>query len=261
MGARVNGYLVADAQHPYPLVGKSYRVNGLRGFSPTQLSGCVLHLRADMGITLNGSTVSAWANQGTAGGSATQGTGSAQPTFTASGFGTASRPYLKFDGGDQLVETALSLTAASARTILIVAKRDTAGGGAIFSFRRSSRYLAALCLISGGVSYISGNGVDAGSNVTVTAGTLASTSSAFRMRQSYTGSGDAPTASLNGAALTVTAGTQGNETGTAGYLIGNNPAGAPWTGAIAEIIAYDRALTAAELAVLDAYQKTFFGLP
>lgn len=47
------------------------------------LSPSVL-LRADVGITLNGSDVSAWANQGSLGGSFSQGTASAQPAFNAS---------------------------------------------------------------------------------------------------------------------------------------------------------------------------------
>jgi hypothetical protein len=43
-------------------------------------------LRSDLGITLNGASVSSWANQGTAGGSFSQGTASQQPGYNASGF-------------------------------------------------------------------------------------------------------------------------------------------------------------------------------
>jgi len=56
-----------------------------------------LWFRADLGITLNGATVSAWANQGTdAAGSLAQGVAANQPTYTAvSSLG--SRPALSFD--------------------------------------------------------------------------------------------------------------------------------------------------------------------
>jgi hypothetical protein len=54
-------------------------------FLPTQLAGCVLWLRADLGITI-GTGVSAWADQSGTGDSnknVTQGTGSQQPTRNA----------------------------------------------------------------------------------------------------------------------------------------------------------------------------------
>lgn len=73
-------------------------------FAPVDLAGCALWLRADKGITLNGSTVAAWANQGTLGGSFTQGIAASQPTFSAAG-GPNSRAALTFDGGDYLTST------------------------------------------------------------------------------------------------------------------------------------------------------------
>jgi len=101
-----------------------------RAWVPTILPGCVLHLRADLGITLNGSTVSAWANQGTLGGSFTQATAARQPTYSAAG-GAGSKPTLSFDGGDFL---ASSLAASSwkflhetAHTIFIVSRVASLG--------------------------------------------------------------------------------------------------------------------------------------
>ena len=48
-------------------------------------SGILLHFRADTGITLNGSDVSTWADQGTGGYDLTQGDGGRQPAFSATG--------------------------------------------------------------------------------------------------------------------------------------------------------------------------------
>jgi len=52
-------------------------------FSPASLSGLVLWLRADLGITLNGGNVSAWADQSGAGNTFNQPTASKQPVFNA----------------------------------------------------------------------------------------------------------------------------------------------------------------------------------
>lgn len=80
---------------------KRSEIDDRRVWTPRRTQGCVLWLRADLGVTLNGSTVSAWANQGTLGGSFTQGTAASQPTFSAAG-GPNSRAALAFDGGDYL---------------------------------------------------------------------------------------------------------------------------------------------------------------
>ena len=105
-----------------------------RLFLPTQLSGCALWLRADLGVTLNGSTVSAWANQGTAGGSCSQGTGAAQPTYAASGFGARSRPYLQFDGTGDYLDAALALAGTQWTVVAAVAYRSLVNSCTIGSF-------------------------------------------------------------------------------------------------------------------------------
>lgn len=59
---------------------------GVRPYLPRDEEGCFLWLRSDLGITISGTGgVSAWANQGTAGGTFTQGTASQQPSYTVSG--------------------------------------------------------------------------------------------------------------------------------------------------------------------------------
>lgn len=57
----------------------------IKNYLPSQEAGVFLWLRGDLGITLNGSTVSAWANQGTAGGSFIQATAARQPSYNVSG--------------------------------------------------------------------------------------------------------------------------------------------------------------------------------
>jgi hypothetical protein len=65
-------------------------------------SGILLHFRADTGITLNGSDVSAWADQSTGGFDLTQGTAGRQPAFSAAGGpnGTEAVDFAGVTGGD-----------------------------------------------------------------------------------------------------------------------------------------------------------------
>jgi len=56
-----------------------------RPFSPLDVSGCALWLRADLGVTAPGGFVSAWADQSGNARHFTQGTGANQPTYDQSG--------------------------------------------------------------------------------------------------------------------------------------------------------------------------------
>lgn len=67
-----------------------------RRFSPLELSPA-LWLRSDLGVTLNGSTVSAWADQSGNGRHFTQGTGAAQPNYDATG-GPTGGPSIELGG-------------------------------------------------------------------------------------------------------------------------------------------------------------------
>jgi len=95
--------------------------SGSGGPTLPALSNMTLRLRADLGITLNGATVSAWANQGTAGGSFTQGTASDQPTYVASALN--GKPGVLFDGTNDFLTNASALSTwitASSYTAFVV---------------------------------------------------------------------------------------------------------------------------------------------
>lgn len=94
-------------------------------FVPTALSGCVLWLRADRGITLNGSGVMRWTDQSGNGNDVVQNTAPDQPTVTASAIG--GKPALAFNGTSQYLEnSAFSIT--SPLTIFAVAQYAAVGG-------------------------------------------------------------------------------------------------------------------------------------
>ncbi len=65
-------------------------------FSPVQRSGLLFWYRSDLGITLNGSGVSAWADQSGNGRDLTQATAAKQPIYSASDASYSGAPSLNF---------------------------------------------------------------------------------------------------------------------------------------------------------------------
>lgn len=72
---------------------------------PSHIHGLVLWLRSDLGITLNGSDVSAWADQSEADRDVTQGTTNQQPTYSAADGNWNGKPSLDFDDVDDLLQS------------------------------------------------------------------------------------------------------------------------------------------------------------
>jgi len=72
-------------------------------FSPTDLSGLSLWVKADAGVTLSGSNVTAWADQSGNGNNVIANTGE-EPTFVSSFLNN--KPAIQFNGAGQIVEIA-----------------------------------------------------------------------------------------------------------------------------------------------------------
>jgi hypothetical protein len=92
------------------------------GFNPASISGLANWWDASDSstVTLNGSTVSSWANK-SGGPALAQGTAAAQPTYTTAGVN--SRNVLTFDGGDVLSASATYGTQSN--TIFFVARENS----------------------------------------------------------------------------------------------------------------------------------------
>jgi hypothetical protein len=92
------------------------------GFSPARISGLAnwWDASASSTVTLNGTTVSSWANRAS-GPALAQGTAAAQPTYTLSG--VSGKNVLTFDGGDVLSASATYGTQSN--TIFFVAREDS----------------------------------------------------------------------------------------------------------------------------------------
>jgi hypothetical protein len=120
-------------------------------FIPTQLPGCKLWLRADMGITLNSTRVSQWNDLSGNGINVAQATGALQPLFNASDASYSRQPTLTFDAvrGDTLQNTSFALSQPF--TVVIAGECTTTGvycaffdssvaGRVTFRFSSSSTY-------------------------------------------------------------------------------------------------------------------------
>lgn len=88
-------------------------------FSPTDIAGLKLWLKADAGVTLNGSTVSQWDDQSGNGNHASQSTASYQPTFVANQLN--GKPVLRFDGSNDFLNGIL-IESSTKIAIFCVAK-------------------------------------------------------------------------------------------------------------------------------------------
>jgi len=88
---------------PLPVNRKIFRHKGSAPFSPTDLTGLSLWLKADAGVTLSGANVTVWADQSGNGNNASANSGQ-EPTFISSF--SNSKPAIEFDGQGQIVEIA-----------------------------------------------------------------------------------------------------------------------------------------------------------
>jgi hypothetical protein len=94
--------------------------------SPIPTKGLVFWLRSDMGITLNGGTVSEWKAINDSSISFTQATASSQPTYNTNQIN--GHPALSFDGGDFMDSGAISALDTDLHTWFIVGKLNNTTG-------------------------------------------------------------------------------------------------------------------------------------
>lgn len=229
--------------------------------TPAQIFGAnlVLWARADLGVTLNGSTVAAWADQSGAGNNLAQGTGAAQPTFLASGInGLADMQY---SGGQFLIGTATDIV-TTALTAAIIMKTSTLAnadqpfgkGEATTQWLFAGATAGKIRLsIGGGNNAISDNAVNDNAVHYVT-GRWASAVSGGLITLSVDGVDQATTSTFVG----TISGIDKNGTGSE---ISSADAGASfYTGQLPEVVLANVLASAAQLAALNAYLKSRAGL-
>lgn len=186
----------------------------------------------------------------------TQGTGAKQPT---TGVTTENgKNVLDFDGGDSfVVPSALHAITNSANTIFVVSQtssNNTTQRMINGTQAGSTRYLLGFENVVGRVSFLSNN-ASSGSLLNNTA-----TKTNFSLYTAFR-SGTTMSLSVNGG--TATTNTSANDEADIDTMaIGAQASGASnqLTGSIAEIIIYDRALSAAEIALVENYLSNEWGV-
>lgn len=220
-------------------------------FVPTQLSGCVLWLRADLGVTLDGSNnVSQWSDQSSSGNNYAQGTSGNRPAWNATGNARGTGPAIVFTNNNELLTRTSSPLGASTFTLFLVLKIASASGGTIADFGDT-----------GGQGW----GVDTNAskrNVTVNFATTdnlvadgAAQTTSWE-EQTWGRDGTNWTLSVNGASQSLLASTSSPSVMNASSILGDRSFTAgtnPYAGRMDEVIGYSRRLSATEQAQVEAY--------
>lgn len=216
-------------------------------FSPLDISGLVGWWRADLGITI-ATGVSAWTDQSGTGNHLAQGAPANQPLFSASVAALGGRPALTYDGTakwifrDPLVGViAQPYTIASAWSLT-----DNTLTRRLYDGNAGNR---EQCF-TGVNNYVIGAGSNISATVTPNTG------------------GHASIGVYNGASGTVAVDTTNTGAGAVGaasagamYVGADFTGGANWFGSIAEVLLYNKALSAAEQGRLQGYLKGRYGTP
>lgn len=214
--------------------------------------------RADMGVTLNGSTVSNWADQSGSRKDYTQATATKQPTFSASG-GPNSTAMMTLDGvDDDLVATTAPNLPAPGTTPtyvwLVIRQESYTAGEGIFGpyFAPDGNDYIVLVQNPTSPSLRQANGGTAQDNSGLAVGTWG------RVELAFTNS----TADfIKCASTSVTGANVGNNSGQTGRILGRRTGlGSLYTNfSIAEILYANRIPTTGERAALDAYCTERYG--
>jgi hypothetical protein len=225
-------------------------------FSPTDLSGITLWLKADAGVTLSGSNVTAWADQSGNGNNASSSEGS-RPTFVSNVLN--SKPVLRFDGAGQQ----MALTSSIGETeysIFIVCKNNDNTNGSMLLWTTEEDYGRYIGVITDVGFYadarnkfiLSEADAGGGGEGSIIAWSSASANNDFFIGTATQNGGGK--AYLNGYGGTDSLGTFGG--GNTFDLIGGYGFGYELDGDVAEIISYNRAVTGTERQQVEAYLNT-----
>jgi hypothetical protein len=240
-------------------------------------SGRVLWLKADDGpqteggqTASNGSRVARWLDRSGGGRHASQTATGQQPTLADDGIGGL--PAVRFDGLDDWLTNTTDNLAASGqpRTVLAVGRVAKEGrGGAILCFRRTTAgggtVFAAQHINLGGVYYVYSDGVNGAGNSTLPIDRFRMLHEPFVTTFVSRGADQKLLVSINGQDQPVSQpGAVGPDAGAAGFTIGSRedipPGSQCWAGDLAEILVYERELSADELREAGAYLATKYGL-
>jgi hypothetical protein len=240
-------------------------------------SGRVLWLRADDGPqtangqpTAHGGRIARWLDRSGGNRHADQTNTNQQPTLVDSAIGGL--PAVRFDGADDWLTNATDNLCASGqpRTVLAVGRAAKEGrGGALLCFRRTTAgggtVFAAQHINLTGVYYVYSDGVNGAGNSTLPIDRFRGLHEPFVSTFVSRGAGQKLLVTINGQDQPVSQpGAIGPDSGAAGFTIGSRedipPGDQCWAGDLAEILVYDRELSADEFKDAGAYLTTKYAL-
>lgn len=234
------------------LVSPQYQTTPSGETSPLIILGAALVAwwRADLGITLNGSNVSAWADQSGNGWHLTQGTAVNQPAFSASG-GPNSQAMVNFDGtNDVLPNAALARPAPGTEPSLIflILRQDVYANRRFCGAGVSNTLNIHQSALDPQIRML--NAANGPTNSALVVGAWGRIIGFFNNNT---------TDYLKIIATTVTGTNCGNNTGVGFCLGANSPGSVEADCSIAEAFIANRDLTAPEATALDAYVTSRYG--
>jgi len=225
-------------------------------FKPTDISNNVLWLKADRGITLNGSDVSDWADQSSEGNDASNSTASEQPAYSSSDSSLGNKPSVQFVGSTENLLAAFANATTQPFMAFVSFYQGGASGG---SFGKVFHTPTAASLVQ-----IFHNDFD--NNINIESPTTISTAS-----NSYSepygklivsALYDNTNGEIWGDGVSKVTGTVGtNVIATNGIYVGNRQDKARvLNGGVHEIVMYDKSLSTAEHNTLGQYMASEVGL-
>lgn len=217
--------------------------------APKTIPGLQLWLRADLGVTLNGSNVSAWADQsgnGDANRNAVQATGAQQPPFVASSASYGNQSVINFTSSTGLVTGTWSAALTQPFTVFLIGHTTD---NATNNFFFDSLADAAL-VIDGGPGALT---ADLPLNLAGLGTTFNTPSACYVVGN---GASSQIAVRVRTAQVTGNAGTNG----ATGLVIGRNVGTNSLLGPLAEIAVYSGALSAGQINTFMTYAAARYGL-
>ena len=231
---------------PSTVVSGTYIRDDVADFSH---SGLALWLRADQGLpTSNGSSVSQWSDVSGSGNNAMQGTAGNQPTVQTSQVN--GNPAVRFDGSDDYLSVPDNLGLRPSNiTAFVVAKATVATNQALYFAKTSTNLndgFGVVRLASGANAGLYFNTSSTAASVVQPTGTFSILSGRYNGQQiRFSTNGGTPvTTTASGTITTTTAPL---------YLGSRGGSGNKFTGDIAEVILFTRALSDAERQQVESY--------
>jgi len=223
-------------------------------------SGLREWLEADVGVQTSGTSVTNWLDQSGNGNHAMQTSAANQPTYLATGFGAANKPSVHFDGLNDFLDagSGLNITGSGLTIFTLMRLTANANGPGIAGNQGSG---GTGYLLEEGTDdrfkFFAGIGVQTADNVT---------GSWVGKPLLMTGFKDASNVTLytNGVQAATASSSTSISSSSDNFLIGHNALASGFlNGDIAEILIYDRALTAQERENVTAYfdGKYSLGIP